>query len=609
MSNENITSDPSEIRQTLEELSSDVSKKDTTVTMKYNKYRRLTMKPPSTRHKRSEDNKSSDEGSSYGEPEDEEAFDVFILNNFSPYSGNENVTEWLEITDEKFNTFKMTRKLRHLAIPLLVKGDAKQIYFNNKNNINTYDDFYVLLWKEYKHTSRNLPHTKPYSDPTMLDQSNLIQDASVQKNVAFADKSKIASNTFELNDSLPQPPILRSTALLDLGATGLSGDDPVNRSKVASSQNTFFNSSILDQTAYALRRAIVDSLIKNPKTFRGGKDDVKLWIEDIEQLFDTAQIPENHKLDLVQYSLRGEASRWFKNNKSTFITWETFVKSLKETFLSPFFEEIAFKKLEAYSQGVNQPVRSFYNEVIKLCNEADSSMSDFTKLRNLLNKTKPTLQLEIRKKKPTTTKQFLEYAIEVEELFHLCNLDIADDPIKSNITRPITSAVTPPQPKNPPSKSDKNISPKPYPENNHDSTYNNNNRNNNDPYYYSQPFVSRTPTTQPYYRPPQPWHHTNQPFPPNQQDSYPNYNHPSSHNSLNTPYHPNYNHNKFPNSKYDNSRNYKIPPKNHTRTSHANNISTVNFPSLLDLPSPHASPEIGSRCQQTGHQASACPHF
>src|SRR5690242_9849056 len=101
-------------------------------------------------------------------------------------------------------------------------------------------------------------------------------------------------------------------------------------------------------------------------------------------------------------------------------------------------------------------------------------MSDFTKLRNLLNKTKATLQLEIRKKKPTTTKQFLEYAIEVEELFHLSNIDISGDPNKTNTTSPITSAVTPPRPKNPSTKSAKTIPPTPHPENNYDNTYKNN---------------------------------------------------------------------------------------------------------------------------------------
>ncbi|CAF1381586.1 unnamed protein product [Rotaria sordida] len=304
MSDDKITNDSPENRETLEQLSSDVTKKDITATMKYDRNRRLTMKPSSNRHKKSDDNKSSDERSSYGGPEDEDAFDGFILNDFSPFSGDENLIEWLDITDDKFNTFKISRKLRCLGIPLLIKGDAKRTYINNKNEINTYDDLCTFLLMEYKPINHNFQHTKSHSDPLTLSQSNLIQDASIRKKDVFDEKPNMTTSTFEANFSLPQPPILRSTALLDLGATGLSSDDPINRPNVASSQNTFLNSSILDKTAYALRHAIVGRLIKNPKTFRSGKDDVKQWIEEIEQLFDTAQIPENHNLDLVQYSLR-----------------------------------------------------------------------------------------------------------------------------------------------------------------------------------------------------------------------------------------------------------------------------------------------------------------
>ena len=306
---------------------------------------------------------------------------------------------------------------------------------------------------------------------------------------------------------------------------------------------------------------------------------------------------------MVQYSLRGEASRWFKNNKSTFISWKAFVRGLRETFLSPFFEEIAFKKLETYSQGVNQPVRSFYNEVIKLCNEADPSMSDFTKLRNLLNKTKPTLQLEIRKKKPITTKQFLEYAIEVEELFHLSNLDIEDDLNKSNTTRPITAVVTS-RPKSPLIKSDKTI-----PENSYENTYTNNNCNNNNPYHYSQSFVSSNPGYQPYHQSRRFWDHSNPSFQPNHQGVYMNHNQSSSNNPPKTPYHSNYNHNHFSNNKYNNSNNYNNSSKHNNRTSRGNNNSMVNIPSLLDPPLTRSSLEKCSRCQQAGHQASACNHF
>lgn len=122
----------------------------------------------------------------------------------------------------------------------------------------------------------------------------------------------------QISNCLPTRPLRRSTAILDRGATRLAGDNSVSRSNIVTSNSTIVSDSPLDQIIYALRRMIVDGLIKTPKTFHGGKEDVKQWLEDIEQLFDTAQIPENHKLDLVQYSLRGEVARWFKHNKTIF---------------------------------------------------------------------------------------------------------------------------------------------------------------------------------------------------------------------------------------------------------------------------------------------------
>ena len=569
-------------------------------TVQADKKPRLTMKPFRLEQQKSEDNKSVEEGSLMGESDDEESFDSFILNNFNPFSGMENVTEWLDVTDEKFHIFKLSRKQRYVAIPLLVTGDAKRTFRRSQGTIKSYDDFYTLLLTRYDVGNSNTQNPSARSYTSAAGQGNLSHDLSPQKNVVFDDQRKSLGKTFDLTDSSPQPPILRSTALVDLGATEVIGDVPVNRSNVLASHNSFFDNSQLDQTAYALRRAIVDSLIKNPKTFRGGKEDVKQWLEDINQLFDTAQIPEGHKLDLVQYSLRGEASRWFKNNKSTFTSWTTFVKAFKDTFLSPFHEEIAFKKLESYSQGINQPVRSFYNEIVKLCSEADSSMSDSSKLRYLLNKAKPSLQFEIRKKKPTTTKQFLEFAIEVEELFHLSNIDL---PNNTNTT-PMSSTITTSRQNTPPPKTDTPISSTSAFEQTYDDTHNNHtnfSRLSHPSTPSPSPFRPNNPSRKPWmsqaHSSSSPSHHV--PVPQGE------YFHPPQHQSYTSPDHPhrrNYN--------PSNSRHYNNNQQKHYNSvPRANNISHNPIPSLFDPLPFSSSPLICSHCNRQGHQASACPHF
>ncbi|CAF1495874.1 unnamed protein product [Adineta ricciae] len=99
------------------------------------------------------------------------------------------------------------------------------------------------------------------------------------------------------------------------------------------------SSTQIDPALSDLRKAIVGNLIKNPKTFRGGKDDVKKWLEDIEHLLEIAHIPSNTRLDLISYSLRGDALEWYKTNRLSFTTWEIFVSSLKKLSLQIFMKK------------------------------------------------------------------------------------------------------------------------------------------------------------------------------------------------------------------------------------------------------------------------------
>ena len=123
-------------------------------------------------------------------------------------------------------------------------------------------------------------------------------------------------------------------------------------------------------------------------------------------------------------------------------TWKIFTHEIKRAFTSSFREELAFKRLETYCQGENQSVRNFFNEILKLCAEADSTMSEATKLKILLNKTKPSIQFEVRKKKPTSAAEFLEYAKEVEELLQLSNLTIENN--NKDISLTYTNQGVPP---------------------------------------------------------------------------------------------------------------------------------------------------------------------
>ena len=345
-----------------------------------------------------------------------DSFDTFMITNFVPFSGTQDINRWLDETERKFNQFKFSRTLRFSSIPFLVTGEAKRKYIRIRKEIQSFDDFYEFLLTIFEKNvsfSSITAHSIRNIDPSNSSAVPIPRQAG--------ESSHFMTNTFDNSVFSPKPPILRSTGLGDLSTTVVPTTTVSPSMKTPNVVDTIFS---LDQTTNDLRKAILESFVKTPKTFHGSKDDVIKWLEELEHLFDIAQIPDTNKLGLISYSLRGDALQWYKNSKQSLSTWQDFVKEIKKAFTSSFHQELAFKKLESYTQSTSQSIRNYYNEVLKLCNEADPAMTEATKLKHLLSKAKPTIQFEVRRNKPTTPMEFLNYAKEAEELYQLSNLHV-----------------------------------------------------------------------------------------------------------------------------------------------------------------------------------------
>lgn len=354
-------------------------------------------------------------------------FDSFILQHIAPYSGKDDVSSWLDKTEQFFQHNKIGRNARFNSISLLVADEVKRKYMKNRSKIRNYDDFYEFLLNEYDF-SDNLSRQFQKIDPNKVNTFSESHHKNTS-NESRTDRLFDLTSTNNNNQSTFVP-----VNVVHKDVTNSFGEKYTHT--VTSTDN--LSSSFHDPTLNDIRKAIVADLIKNPKTFKGAKDDVKKWLEDVEHLFEIAHISDSTRLDLISYSLRGDALEWFKNNKASITSWKAFVIEIRRAFTSLFHEELAFKKLEAYSQGENQFIRNFYNDVLKLCREADPEMSEATKLKNLLSKTKPSIQLEVRKRKPMSTAEFLEFAKEAEELIQLSNMSLETT---SNVTKNSNSSA------------------------------------------------------------------------------------------------------------------------------------------------------------------------
>ena len=507
-------------------------------------------------------------------------FDEFILENFTQFSGQQNVTLWLDETERKFKQYRIGRSLRFEAISLLIEGEAKRTYIKYRKNILSFDDFYEFLFTHFD--SSNLSQNHHKSGLTV--PQNTFHPTSANPLTSTLNNTQQQSYASTLPNLPNVSSILPSGTITDCSTTNLIGTTTATQSTVV--PNNTNSTSLPDETVSDLRKAIVGNLIKNPKTFKGGKDDVNKWIEEIEHLFDVAHIPESTRLDLISYSLRGDALEWFKANRSSLTLWTVFVLELKKAFTSSFHGEVAFKKLEAYTQGENQSIRNFFTEVLKLCKEADPTMSEATKLKNLLNKTKPSIQLEVRKKKPTTTSEFLEYAKEAEELFQLSS-STSDETSNAN-AKPTQYQQIPSLVPNLSTSTHQSFG---YPKANFSSTYypnpnrgyysNNSHRNNNS--YSSMNTYS------------QPQSFRNKPQM-NNKTSYTNRYQPSS----------DYNNNSR--SQQATFRN-NSSRQNYSNQRTANTINPTYLSTTDDSQYDQFSPILCTQCNELGHEASACPHF
>ncbi|CAM4835826.1 unnamed protein product [Rotaria magnacalcarata] len=197
----------------------------------------------------------------------DESLDSLILKNFVRFSGEPNVIQWLDDVENKFNSFYIDHQIRFEAIPLLIEGAARQQYIRNRKNIHSFDDFYEFLLMQFE----------------CLDNVESANNNQLNKNTSVNDRTRVNqktvlnnSNESIVNDSnknsrINQTSVINSETTANLETTNTIGDVPVNKTIVTS--NGLFT-SVIDETVNDLRRAIIDNLIKNPKIFKGGKDNV-----------------------------------------------------------------------------------------------------------------------------------------------------------------------------------------------------------------------------------------------------------------------------------------------------------------------------------------------
>ncbi|CAF4268893.1 unnamed protein product [Rotaria sp. Silwood2] len=192
-----------------------------------------------------------------------------------------------------------------------------------------------------------------------------------------------------------------STEMISSRATSKQLDDAHN-------QNTVSN---------CLRNQLLITNLEKLQKYSGkSQQNVAKWLRELQQTLNIFKLTDDEKLFYVSLCLEGDARDWFYDNSDLCATWSIFTKNLLKTFESSGKADISFNRLRHYEQSINQDVRQYYFDIMKLCKEANPSMDDASKLQYLKDGLKPSLRFDVLLKNPQTTTELLEYAQKIEEL-------------------------------------------------------------------------------------------------------------------------------------------------------------------------------------------------
>ncbi|CAF1670235.1 unnamed protein product, partial [Rotaria sp. Silwood1] len=198
--------------------------------------------------------------------------------------------------------------------------------------------------------------------------------------------------------------------------------------------------SCQDTVTNCLRNQLLITNLEKLQKYSGKlQQNVSNWLREIQQAMNMFKLTDDEKLFYVSLCLEADARDWFYDNPHLCSTWSIFTQNLLKTFESSGKGGIAFNRLRHYEQGINQDVRHYYFEVMKLCKEANPIMDDVSKLQYLKDGLKPSLRFDVLLKNPKNPEEFLEYAQMIEELKSLDDKqDVLTYLDKQKFTKPPT---------------------------------------------------------------------------------------------------------------------------------------------------------------------------
>ncbi|CAF3119004.1 unnamed protein product, partial [Rotaria sp. Silwood2] len=297
---------------------------------------------------------------------------------------------WFDNNENKFNkwaNFETAFRNRYFSTTMMHKKfdtlkQRKQLY---DEPVTSYFDDVVNLCREI--------------DPAISEQI-IIQHLMSGVNPDFKKElSRRESSMNTLNEFLKYTIITNSLSrLLSKSHSTIALPSHINKNTMA------------DQTLLAkARKARFDDL---PNFSGHPSEDVERFLKSIKNITKANDESDNHEiLEIVRGKLTQSAGIWFDNNENKFNKWADFETAFRNRYFSTTMIHKKFDTLKQRKQLYDEPVTSYFDDVVNLCREIDPAMSEQIIIQHLMSGVNPDFKKELSRRESSmnTLNEFLKY--------------------------------------------------------------------------------------------------------------------------------------------------------------------------------------------------------
>ncbi|CAF4226054.1 unnamed protein product, partial [Rotaria sordida] len=129
---------------------------------------------------------------------------------------------------------------------------------------------------------------------------------------------------------------------------------------------------------------------------------------------------DNHEIsEIVRGKLIQSAGTWFDNNEPNFNKWSDFETAFRNRYFTTTSTHKKFDTLKQCKQLPDEPITSYFDDIINLCREIDSNMSEKIIIQYLMSGINPDFRKELSRRESSinTLNEFLKYAKTEQDLY------------------------------------------------------------------------------------------------------------------------------------------------------------------------------------------------